>query len=143
MGCTVLVVALGEAGKDTRASLGKCQGIQPMIFLLVLPGMCLSTTTKAAAETPRAPACPVLLLLAEVTSKKARNWSKALLQEATNTPTPPGACFPAQILCLFWEGVVLGSHGAHIQAGSGSLGREFCPPPPCPSGSASQLASGV
>ncbi|XP_033373658.1 uncharacterized protein LOC117245119 [Parus major] len=30
-----------------------------------------------------------------------------------------------------------------MQGGSGSLGRKFCPPPPCPPGSASQLASGV
>lgn len=42
--------------------------------------------------------------------------------------------------CLFWEGVVL---GALIQPGCASLGAEFCPPPPCPSGSASQRASGV
>lgn len=56
---------------------------------------------KAAAETPRAPARPVLLLLAEASCNEARNWGKSPLQEATNTPTPPGAGFPAQILSLF------------------------------------------
>lgn len=86
MGCAALVVALAEVGKDARPSLGGCQGIQFMIFLLVLPGMCLSSMTKAAAETPHASTRPVLLLLAETTCRKARSGSKSPLQEATNTP---------------------------------------------------------
>lgn len=57
--------------------------------------------TKAAAETPRASARPVLLLLAEATCKKARNWSKSPLQEATNTPTPPGAGFQPNFCACF------------------------------------------
>lgn len=86
VGCAAPAVPLAEAGKDARPSLGKCQGIQFVIFLLVLPGMCLSTTTKVTAETPCASACPVLLLLAKATCKKARNWSKSPPQETTNTP---------------------------------------------------------
>lgn len=98
VGCAALAVPLPEAGKDTRPSLGKCQGVPSMVFLLVPPGMCLSSVTKVTAETPRAPACPVLLLLAEETCKKARNWSRSPLQEATNTPHSSRS---SQIPCLF------------------------------------------